>query len=132
MHNSLRCSDNVEATIPAKAVKGSKGKAKHKILKEMLNHLQEKPLNGQNPKRTKEVYVDQEKTQQWLCSSGLKAETECFILAAQNQCLLTRKYQANILHNGVDPKRRLCDEKIETIDHIISGCSKLAGMLLGE
>ena len=31
-----------------------------------------------------------------------------------------------MLHNGVDPKCRLCDENIETIDHIISGCSKLA------
>ena len=101
---NLEDSDNVDATIPTKAVKSSKGKTKQEILKGMLNHWQEKPLHGQYPKRTKEAHVDQEKTHQWLCSSGLKAETEGFILAAQDQCLLTRNYQANILYNGIDPK----------------------------
>ncbi|XP_063601678.1 uncharacterized protein LOC134777753 [Penaeus indicus] len=31
----------------------------------------------------------------------------------------------NILHNGADPKCRFCEDKVETIDHIVSGCSIL-------
>ena len=39
--------------------------------------------------------------------------------------MFTRNYQANILHNGTDPKCRFCEDKVETIDHLVSGCSIL-------
>ena len=39
--------------------------------------------------------------------------------------MFTRNYQANILHNGIDPKSRFCEDKVETIDHLVSGCSIL-------
>ena len=40
--------------------------------------------------------------------------------------MATQNYQANILHNRADPKCRFCDEKLETVDHLVSGCSVLA------
>ena len=57
---------------------------------------------------------------------GLKAETEGFILAVQDQSLFTRNYQANILRNGASDKCRFCDNYTETVDHLVSGCPVLA------
>ena len=64
-----------------------------------------------------------------LTSSGLKAETEGFIFAVQDQSLVTKNFQANIIRNGTDPKCRFCGEKDERIDYLIAGCSVLT---LGE
>ena len=86
----------------------------------------EKFLHGQFVIRCKGADVDQMATHQWLRGSGLKAETEGFILAAQDQSLATPNYQANVLHNGADPKCKLCDEQYETVDLLVSGCSVLA------
>ena len=44
----------------------------------------------------------------------------------QDQSLPTRNFQANILENVVDPKCRVCDKYIETIDHLVPGCHMLA------
>ena len=71
--------------------------------------------------------VDQEKTHRWLNAAGLKAETQGFIIAAQDQSLPTRWYQHNILKKpDVDPKYRLGGRFQETIDHLVSGCPELA------
>ena len=61
-----------------------------------------------------------------LRSSGLKAATEGFIMAAQDQSLWTRNFQANVIRNGTSPNCRLCDKFNKTIDHLISGCPTLA------
>ena len=82
----------------------------------------EKPLHGRYPLRTDNGDVDKTTTHQWLSSSSLKGETEGFILAAHDQSLAARVYQANILKNGADPRCRLCARSEETIDHMISGC----------
>ena len=55
----------------------------------------------------------------------MKGETEGFILAAQNQSLFTHNYLANVLHKGADESCRFCEDKLETIDHLVSGCSVL-------
>ena len=47
-------------------------------------------------------------------------------MAAQDQSLYVRNYQANMIKNGADPRCRLCEDKVETIDHLIAGCSILA------
>ena len=54
---------------------------------------------------------------------GLKAETERFIMAAQDQSLYTRNYYPRIIENGVDPKCRMCNQYDETVDPLVSGCS---------
>ena len=56
---------------------------------------------------------------------GLR-QTEKFIVATQDQSLFTRNFQANILHNGANPKCRFCNTSTETTDHLISGCNILA------
>ena len=111
---------------PTKAAKEMKQKSKSEGLNNHKSTWEEKPLHGQYPLRANNSDVDQKKTHHWLCSSRLKAKTEGFILAAQNQSLLTRNYQSKIMKNGVDPRCRICTQHEETIDHLISGCSTLA------
>ena len=74
----------------------------------------------------KDADVDQQMTHQWLRSTGLKAETESLIIAAQDQSLTTRSYHHRIIKDGTDPQCRLCGKYEETIDHIVSGCPELA------
>ena len=111
---------------PTEAAKMVKHEAKRAAMKELKERWQEKPLHGQYPLRISEADVDEQGTHQWLRSSGLKGETEGFIMAAQDQSLNTRNYQANIIKNGINPMCRLCEDKVETIDHIVAGCSILA------
>ena len=52
-----------------------------------------------------------------------KVKTEGFTVATLDQCLFTRNFQANILHNVADPRCRFCNTSTKTIDHHISGCT---------
>ena len=118
---------NIETTIGAELpctlqAKNLKKRAKQKGLKKIKERWEGKPLHGQYPKCSKQADVDQEKTHHWLRGMGLKAETEGFIMAAQDQSLFTRNYQSKIVKNGTDPKCRFCDQYDETIDHLVSGC----------
>ena len=74
----------------------------------------------------KQTDVEQDKTHRWLKAACLKAETEGFIIAPQDQSLPTRWHQHNILKKAdVDPKCRLWGRFDETIDHQIFGCPEL-------
>ena len=80
---------------------------------------------GRYPQRIQKVDVDQENAHQRLHSVGLKAESEGFIMTAQNQSLNTRNYQTTRIKNGVDPKYKICHQYDETVDHLVSGCSAI-------
>ena len=57
-------------------------------LKQMKQNMENKPLHGKYPMQGQTADVDQGNTHQSLHSAGLKAETEGFIMATQNQSLL--------------------------------------------
>ena len=112
---------------PATAVaKKIKQQTRKQTQKKMREKWEEKPMHGQYPSRIHRADTDQEKTNKWLMSSGLKGETEGLIIAAQDQSLLTNSYQSRIIKNGTDPMCRLCHDYEETVEHIISGCPALA------
>ena len=64
----------------------------------------------------------------WLKSSNLPAATEGLVVAAQDKALRTRYYERNILHRDVSPACRLCNVRLETVDHVVAGCSALPPM----
>lgn len=103
-----------------------KMKAKKQGHQQLHIKWNEKLMHSKYPRRTRESDVDQKKTNQWLKSSGLKAETEGLIIAAQDQSLATRSYHHRIIKDGTSPTCRVCGKFEETINHIISGCPELA------
>ena len=95
----------------------------------MQPRREKKALHGRHPAQIKEADFDTKATNQWLKSSGLKAETEPterLIIAAQDQTLPTRACHHHIIKDGTDPHCRICNKSHETIGHIVSGCPELA------
>lgn len=72
--------------------------AKVKLMKKSVDNREQKPVHDKYVAYSKQAYVDQKHANQWLRSSELKKiESEIFILAAQEQSLLTWDYQINLM-----------------------------------
>ena len=106
--------------------KEDKTEAKYRAQDKLSKQWEEKAVDGKYPERTKEADVDQNTTNQCLSSTGLKAETEDLIIAAQDQSLATRSYHARIIKDSTDPMCSIYNRYEETIDHNVSGCPELA------
>ena len=109
--------DKIDGLEAASALKRSK---KEKRLEDWA----EKALNGQYLRQTKEVRIDQ--CWPWLQNGDLKRETESIIVAAQNQSTRTNLVKAKIDKIQGDSLCCVCRNVDESIDHIVSACSKLA------
>lgn len=106
-------------------VEGTKKDYQKEEIKNRRERWQSKVLHGQYLKDI-EGKVDTEKTWSWLRNGDLKKETEGFLLAAQDQALRTNAIKAKIDKTTDNSKCRLCKEKDETVDHLVSACSKIA------
>ena len=89
-----------------------------------LEDWEEKVLHGQYLRQTKEVRSD--RCLAWLQNGNLKREIESLIVAAQNQSIRTNLVKAKIDKSQRDSLGRVCRKVDESIDHIVSGCCKLA------
>ena len=118
--------DNNESEPACVLAKQLKDKVKRSYMEKLKEIWENKPLHGQYPKRLQQKHVDLELTHLWLKSPDLKSETEGFIIAAQDQSILTNQYKKNVLKIGSNSKCRLCNEFDETVDHIVSGCPEHA------
>ena len=67
-----------------------------------------------------------QKTWTGLRRGNLKRETESLIIAAQVNAIRTNYIKAKIDKTQQNSKCRMCGERDETVNHIISECSKLA------
>ena len=121
--NEIEEKNNESVTKLAKRVKQH---AKSKALDRIKKKWESKAMHGQYPSRIKEADVDFKQTNDWLKGTGLKAETEGLIIAAQDQSLATRLYHHRIIKDGTNPLCRLCNKYDESIDHILAGCPELA------
>ena len=70
--------------------------------------------------------MSHEKTWTWLRKGNLKRETESLLIAILNNAISTHYIKARIDKTQQNSKCRLCGDRDETINHIISECSKLA------
>ena len=75
-------------------------------------------------RQTKESRSDQGWA--WLQNGDFKREIESLIVAVQNQSIRTNLAEAKIDESQGDSLCRVCRKVDEIIDHIVSGCSKLA------
>ena len=66
------------------------------------------------------------KTWTWLRKGNFKRKTESLLMAAQNSTKRTNHIKARVDKTQQNSKFRLCIDTDETINHIISECSKLA------
>ena len=97
---------------------------KRSKIEKRLKNWEEKVLHGQHLRQTKEVRSDQ--CWAWQQNGDFKRETESLIVAAQNQSIRTNLVKARIDKSQGDSLCRMCRKVDESIDHIVSGCSKLA------
>ena len=62
----------------------------------------------------------------WFRSSDLKGCTEALICSAQEQALRTNNIKHFVDKNQDYPLCRMCDQRNETVSHIVSECTVLA------
>ena len=70
--------------------------------------------------------ISHQKTWTWLRKGNFKKETESQLIAAQNNTIWTNHVKARIDKTQQNSKCKLCADRDETINQIISECSKLA------
>ena len=70
--------------------------------------------------------ISHQKTWTWLRKGNLKRETESLLIAAQDNAIRTNHIKTRIDKTQQNSKCKLCGDRDETINHIISECSKLA------
>ena len=101
------------------------GKGKKQELENQRKQLwKEKRLHGQVIRENE--HIDWESSWQWLKKGDLKAPTEALICSAQEQSLRTNYIRHHIDKTSESPLCRMCNEKGETVSHIVSECKSLA------
>jgi hypothetical protein len=93
--------------------------------KDFKQNWKEKSLHGQFL-RDSEANATED-TWRWLKKSGIKAKTEGLLTAAQEQALPTNHNKCYITKTQRNSKCRICQERDETTNHILSECEMLAG-----
>ena len=109
--------DKIDGLEAASVLKRSKKEKR-------LEDWEEKVLHGPYLRKTKEVRSNQ--CWAWLQNEDLKRETQSLIVTAQNQSIRTNLVKAKIGKSQGDSLCRVYRKVDDSIDHIVSGCSKLA------
>ena len=110
------CNNNDNNRLPTVLVKERK--------KDRQREWKEKMLHGQFLRETEE-HANRSRWE-WLKRGELKRGTESLICAAQGQALRTNSVVHSIDKTNTTPLCRLCKEKTESVNHIISACPNLA------
>ena len=101
------------------------GEFKKQKAQELKQNWHEKKMHGHFVTEIPEK-VDQDRIWQWLSKSDLKIGTESLLCAAQEQAIRTDYVKQHIDKTSESPLCRLCGKKGESVEHLVSGCEKLA------
>ena len=96
----------------------------HKQL-ERFTCYSEKALHGYVV-RSRDGNFDKMASVFWLTKGDLSIETEGFLLVAQDQAHRMRALQ-NVFSPSFSQQCQLCNSQGETVEHLVSGCTQLAG-----
>ena len=80
------------------------------------------PVFETNERRNEQSWV-------WLQNGNLKRETESLIVASQKESIRTNLVKAKIDKSQKDTLCRLCKKADESINHVVSGCSKIGKLV---
>jgi len=69
--------------------------------------LKRKQMHGHFYRDLERTLVDKQKSQAWLCSSGLQGETESLVIVAQDQAFNMHYHQRTIMKQPTDSKCRI-------------------------
>ncbi|XP_022195807.2 uncharacterized protein LOC111053266 [Nilaparvata lugens] len=88
---------------------------------------QQRELHGRYCRHLNSDHNNHDLSSRWLIDGGLFPETEGFIIDMQDQVVTTNAYRRHIIRDlSISDKCRLCNAAVESIQHIVSGCSILA------
>ena len=85
----------------------------------------ERKVHGQLSREIAEK-VDKEKSWYWLSRGDVKVETGALLCAAQEPTIRTNYIKHHIDKSIDSPMCRMCGKLGESVQHIVSGCEKLA------
>ena len=88
---------------------------------ELKQNWREKKMHGQFVREMPDKF-DKDKTWQWLSKTDLKIETEALICPVQEQAIMTNYIKHHIDKISESLLCRLCGEKDESVQHLLSGC----------
>ena len=92
---------------------------------ELKQNWHEKKMHRQFVREMPEQ-VDEDRTWQWISNNDLKIGREGLFCAAQEQAIMTNYVKHHIDKTSESPLCRLCGKKCESVQHLVSGCEKLA------
>lgn len=94
---------------------------------ERIDEWKSKAMHGKHVNCLWQPFVDLHLSNRWLCAGELFAETEGFMCAIQDGVVATRAYKKLIMKERVENDQcRMCGSALETLDHLISGCTVMA------
>lgn len=103
-------------------------KPEKKSERDLLDEWKGKALHGRYFENLRAGTIDQEASNTYLRVGYLFPETEGMIVSIQDQEVNTRAYQSRIIGLNIPSEScRLCNGATESIQHIVAGCSSLAG-----
>ena len=101
------------------------GEFKKQKAQELKQNWHEKKMHTQFVRKMPEK-VDKDRTWQWLSKSDLKIGAEVLLCAEQEQAIRINYVKHHIDKTSKSFLRILCCEKDESVQHLVSGCEKLA------
>lgn len=121
VHRWVAASDSVSTPT-------STADAEENRLNRLRQTWQAKPLHGRFYASLHQPEVDIENSNTYLTQGYLFPQTEGTFLAIQDQVVPTRTYVRHIMKQRVEStKCRLCNSAEESVQHLSSGCSAIAG-----